>query len=160
MRCGSPSIDLLHHCQELHRIGEFTTRGDFFQADLAIAVDDADDRHAAVSSAFRCPAPETWPASRATTPSVSFMPPQSMLKPLCIGPWNISLRSSLPAPSAALAMSIIPLNDKEIFHLTPESHSSIMRLTFVIKASKHQEKQCRVMRAESCITLAFSPQYA
>jgi hypothetical protein len=30
-------------------------------------------------------------------------------------------------------MAIIPLNDKEIFRLTPVAHSSIMRLAFVIK---------------------------
>jgi hypothetical protein len=33
-------------------------------------------------------------------------------------------------------MSIIPLNDKEIFRLTLVSHSSIMRLVFVTTASR------------------------
>ena len=37
-------------------------------------------------------------------------------------------------PSTHLVMSIISLNDKEIFRLTPVPHSLIMRLTFVIKA--------------------------
>jgi hypothetical protein len=41
-----------------------------------------------------------------------------------------------PTPPTHLVMSIIPLNDKEIFRLTPVPHSSIMRLVFVIKEFK------------------------
>jgi hypothetical protein len=47
-----------------------------------------------------------------------------------------SLVASQATPYAflhPLSISIIPLSDKEIFRLTPVSHSSIMRLDFVIE---------------------------
>ena len=49
------------------------------------------------------------------------------------------LRLPLTSSHISRSISIIPLSDKEIFRLTPVSHSSIMRLDFVIEKRRKIE---------------------